>query len=121
MTIQRNPPTVAEHLAFGRAIKQFALSLGQMATGSSSGLGTWRYDSSSPQAKALLRVEKALSHLKSVMDSEICAALPERDHRATHFYYGVPAQPATQPDDEATHWTYDHDLDQVAGSPWLQD
>jgi hypothetical protein len=31
-------------------------------------------------------------------------------------------QPAEQQDaGEDTHWTYDHDLDQVAGSPWLQD
>jgi hypothetical protein len=28
---------------------------------------------------------------------------------------------AEQDADEDTHWTYDHDLDQVAGSPWLQD
>jgi hypothetical protein len=33
----------------------------------------------------------------------------------------VPSAAATQPAEQDTHWTYDHDLDQVAGSPWLQD
>jgi hypothetical protein len=81
-------PTVGEHLAFGRAVKDFELALHQMTTGTGDGLGAWRYKKTSQQARALLRAEEALSHLKSVMDDEICAILPRDDLSATQYYYG---------------------------------
>jgi hypothetical protein len=65
LKIKRIPPTVAEHLAFGRAVKQFAHALNQMVTGTPSGLGVWRYPKTSRQAKALHRVQEALVQLKS--------------------------------------------------------
>jgi hypothetical protein len=81
-------PTVADHLEFGRAIKRFDLAMRKMQTGTEIGLGVWRYNKTSRQGKALRRVYKVLLHLKSVMDDDVCAALPSSDLRATRFYYG---------------------------------
>ena len=82
-------PTVAEHLEFGRAIKRFDQAMWQISFGPESGLGVCRYNKTSRQIKAIFRVREALNHLKCVMDDDVCAALPESDQRATHFYYGT--------------------------------
>jgi hypothetical protein len=80
-------PTVSEHLEFGRAIKRFDLAMRQMENGNAIGLGE-RYNKTSHQAKAMRRVREALGSLRSVMDDDVCGALPRSDWRATHFYYG---------------------------------
>jgi hypothetical protein len=85
---ESNPPSIAEHVTFGRAVKAFRHATGQFLTGNKDGLGVWRFRASSPQAKAFMRLERAMMDLKCVLDSDVCRMLPLDDRRATHVYYG---------------------------------
>jgi hypothetical protein len=84
-------PSVQNHLHFGRAIKDFERALRQMATGSVSGLGVWRFRKSSAEAKAISKTMDAVGNLKNIMDDQICGMVGYREpygKDASRFYYG---------------------------------
>src|SRR5215467_11041688 len=92
MRRRKDEPTVAEHLRFGRAVKDFHLALHRMATGTESGLGVWRFPKTSAESRAIRKAEAALAELMNVMDNKICGALgvsAPYGKDATRFYYST--------------------------------
>ena len=71
-----------------------------MATGTQSGLGTWRFTKTSAETRALRKAMDALQLLRTVMDNAVCGAIGYHQpygKDATRFYYGPDdPNPATQ-------------------------